>query len=301
MSLSHAAHMLHALVVSGVLMTAIVHFIIAKGAYETDLARCTAPVPSPPPAAPMRMVTATCNATAGVDQCTVGYAVNETGLCRVAPAPLTRACNTTARCYAPGTTLHCDGAGGCVADDPTLCKGWCPYTGQLGYDYPSRCNLSLFPVKPFYTTTARRIDRINYMDDQLDPTYALGCWAQSCTWHVLQFLTYTVTSGVAPTRRFNITTSAAGYPCEHVLDDQHPTVDTSCIIAREVPMDSPALMSFVNNNGAGFFFNGFTILGATGRLCVFSYACAGPRGLGNLSAYYLTGSYAFLPSNATVL
>jgi hypothetical protein len=217
-------------------------------------------------------------------QCTQAYRLLDVDACASEPLPAGTTC--TSRCYVDGTAAACDGAGACapVVSDVTRCKGWCPYAdagARMFVTTYAGCNDTLFPIKPAFRGASDWEIRVvppafQAISGNGSIASGVACIAQRCTLAVMQFSTMTLDQGYG-TNYF--TAGGMFVPnCTFLLDDRDASVDTSCITADEVRLDSAYVKSLwpVINN--------FDVIpGGTGRLCVFSYACAGR---GNASAFY---------------
>jgi hypothetical protein len=199
------------------------------------------------------------------DQCMVAFRHPGTETCAVLPASTHVKCNSN--CYLPGYDVHprCNGNGSCVGDNPLACKGWCPYEETSGAMYvtgaPS-CTSALFPLKPYFNVSVGS----NELNRNIIHTQGVRCVAQRCTLSVLQVFADTYgDSSMIPSQ-------GQIWPCSYMLDTTSTTVDTSCIASHEVWVDSQTVSTYINLNVATFDDSGW--VGATGRMCVFYYACA---------------------------
>lgn len=151
------------------------------------------------------------------------------------------------KCHNTGATTHCNGAGVCVASDPTKCKGYCASDDEFWTD----CDSALFPMAAYFTDPYYDPDEI-YSETM--------CFANQCVHVVVQASLYT-------SNALWETWTGMFVPCMMLLDHTQTDVDLSCIEAREVQLqgdNSIELFSTKNEDDEGY----------SGRACIFTFRCS---------------------------
>ncbi len=186
-------------------------------------------------------------------------------------------CNSN--CNLPGTAATCNGKGACKGDWRD-CATYCAYDPAAdlydvgGAGHPL-CNSTLFPLKPYI------LDPI-YIDDELYNGVTTYCFAQMCFSELVQ-LQFASTYGHDPFASPSTVNdpflsgnnwydvAATHLTCADMIDTVQTTVDTSCIVAKDLTLGAESTLLQKNwqdflilNNGVTYF----------SRFCEFRYVCS---------------------------